>query len=376
MARDGSGNYNLPAGNPVVTGTSISSTVQNNTMTDVAAALTQSVSKDGQTAMTGTLNMGNNAISNGASITGTAFIPSGSGIPAVGFYLPSANTIGAAAASAAIGTWGSTGVTAPAFQPSGNSVVPLGMYAGGGGTSLSFSTTTTLRATVNSTGAWTISAPTAGTAFAINGFPTATILSLFTSATGTQQSFTDTTRSATIITVAGGYEFKVTSAHSLSFGANNTSFLSIASAGNITTTAPTSGVGLSVSAVSGTHSTQIGDSANTKYNAGFLEIPQNIQNAAYAPVLADAGKHIYHSDGTARTYTIPANGTVAYPIGTTLTFVNDASAAVNVTIAITTDTLYWAVDGSTGSRTLARYGTATALKVTATRWTISGTGLT
>jgi hypothetical protein len=147
-------------------------------------------------------------------------------------------------------------------------------------------------------------------------------------------------------------------------------------AGNVTIGPPSSGVGLTVSAVSGTHSTKIADSANTSYNAGYLEVPLNTQNTAYTTVLADAGKAIYHSDGTARTYTIDSNANVAYPIGTTLTFVNDASAAVNVTIAITSDTLVLSPGGTTGSRTLAQYGRATAHKVTSTRWIIAGTGLT
>jgi hypothetical protein len=47
-----------------------------------------------------------------------------------------------------------------------------------------------------------------------------------------------------------------------------------------------------------------------------------------------------------------------------------------VSIAITTDTLYQAGTGSTGTRTLAQYGVATALKLTSTTWLISGTGLT
>jgi hypothetical protein len=51
-------------------------------------------------------------------------------------------------------------------------------------------------------------------------------------------------------------------------------------------------------------------------------------------------------------------------------------AAANMTIAITTDTLYFAGTGTTGSRTLAQYGVATALKLTSTTWIISGTGLT
>ena len=57
MSRNGSGTYSLPAGNPVVTGTTISSTWANNTMNDLAAALTDSVAADGQTPMTGNLDL-------------------------------------------------------------------------------------------------------------------------------------------------------------------------------------------------------------------------------------------------------------------------------------------------------------------------------
>ena len=69
MARDGSGNYTLPAGNPVSTGGTISSTWANNTMTDIGSALTQSVSKDGQTAYTGNQPMGGNRHTNVGNAT-------------------------------------------------------------------------------------------------------------------------------------------------------------------------------------------------------------------------------------------------------------------------------------------------------------------
>lgn len=109
---------------------------------------------------------------------------------------------------------------------------------------------------------------------------------------------------------------------------------------------------------------------------GFRHIPQNSQIAAYTLVLADAGKHILHpaADTTARTFTIPANSVVAFPIGTVVTFINQNGGLV--TIAITTDTMRLAGAGTTGSRTLARNGVATAIKITATEWIISGTGLT
>jgi hypothetical protein len=108
---------------------------------------------------------------------------------------------------------------------------------------------------------------------------------------------------------------------------------------------------------------------------GYLEVPQNIQAGNYTCVLSDSAKHIYHASGAAAaTYTIPANSAVAYPIGTTLAFVNDSTNAV--TIAITTDTMALSPAGTTGNRTLAQFGIATAIKVTSTRWLISGTALT
>jgi len=64
MSRNGSGVYSLPAGNPVVTGTTIASTWANNTLSDIATALTGSVASDGQTPITGNLNLNNNKIIN------------------------------------------------------------------------------------------------------------------------------------------------------------------------------------------------------------------------------------------------------------------------------------------------------------------------
>ena len=69
MSRNGSGTYSLPIGNPVVTGTTISSTWANNTLTDIANALTGSLAADGQTTASGNLNMGTNRIINLADPT-------------------------------------------------------------------------------------------------------------------------------------------------------------------------------------------------------------------------------------------------------------------------------------------------------------------
>jgi hypothetical protein len=110
---------------------------------------------------------------------------------------------------------------------------------------------------------------------------------------------------------------------------------------------------------------------------GFRTIPQNSQSADYTCVAADSGKHILHptADTTPRTFTIPANSSVAYPVGTAITFINQNGAGT-VTIGITTDTMRLAGAGTTGNRTLAANGVATAIKTTSTTWIISGTGLT
>lgn len=123
-------------------------------------------------------------------------------------------------------------------------------------------------------------------------------------------------------------------------------------------------------------SARVADYGGTLQTVGYRNVPQNIQAANYNLVLADAGKHIYHASGAGAgdTYTIPANSSVAYDIGTVLTFVNNDSNAVS--IAITTDTMTLAGSTTTGTRTLAQNGIATAIKTTATTWLISGTGLT
>jgi hypothetical protein len=106
---------------------------------------------------------------------------------------------------------------------------------------------------------------------------------------------------------------------------------------------------------------------------GFRTIPQNVQSTNYVTVAADSGKHLFTSTGSI-TFTIAANSSVAYPIGTAITFVN--TNASTISIAINSDVMTLASTTTTGTRTLAQNGVATALKVGATSWLISGTGLT
>ena len=155
--------------------------------------------------------------------------------------------------------------------------------------------------------------------------------------------------------------------------AYNTEWATPAGGGDVV--GPASSVSDRVALFDGTTGKLLKDGGKTI--AEIKQIEQNSQSGAYTLVLSDAGKHIYHpsADTTARTWTIPSNASVAFPIGTAITFVNDSGAGV-ITIAITSDTLVLAGAGTTGSRTLAANGVATALKIGTTRWQINGTGLT
>jgi hypothetical protein len=64
MPFNGSGTYTLPAGNPVISGTVISSVTHNLTMSDLATALTNCITKDGQTAITGNINLNSHKVVN------------------------------------------------------------------------------------------------------------------------------------------------------------------------------------------------------------------------------------------------------------------------------------------------------------------------
>jgi hypothetical protein len=110
---------------------------------------------------------------------------------------------------------------------------------------------------------------------------------------------------------------------------------------------------------------------NSGLSVGYLGIPQNTQGT-YTCVLSDAGKHIFSASG-GLTWTIPANASVAYPIGTALTFVNQGVGTCTIACG---DTMYLVGVGTTGSRSLSAYGLATAIKTTATTWMISGNTLT
>jgi hypothetical protein len=145
--------------------------------------------------------------------------------------------------------------------------------------------------------------------------------------------------------------------------------------GNLAQGANTSGVlGTSKGGIGTTTGVLSNCTVDGTNSVGYLAIPQNVQNGNYTLVASDAGKHIYRQSGSTCTWTIPANSSVPYGIGTALTFIN--LSGTSTTIAITNDFMYLSPTASSGTRTLAAYGSATAIKVNANSWIISGSGLT
>jgi hypothetical protein len=113
-----------------------------------------------------------------------------------------------------------------------------------------------------------------------------------------------------------------------------------------------------------------GTTSTTAASVGYMGTPINTQAGTYTLVISDAGKTIYAGGNL----TIPANSSVAFPVGTIVNVI----ASAGITIAITTDTLQWGgqATSQTGTRTVAIYGMATLVKVTNTIWYISGVGVT
>jgi hypothetical protein len=103
--------------------------------------------------------------------------------------------------------------------------------------------------------------------------------------------------------------------------------------------------------------------------------PVNPQSGNYTLLLSDAGGGIDCTNAGAQTITIPANSATAFPIGTLINIV--VSGTTNVSLAITTDTLTWAGNGGTGTRTLSATlkAAVTLYKRTATNWYVSGSGI-
>lgn len=377
MPRNGSGQYVPPSSsfNPAVPETTIVSEDWNDLLTDMADALTDSLSSDGQTPATERIPFAF-GLSTSAGTVGAPAIAA-TGDLDTGVYFPAANQVGIAVGGAAVALFTSSGValafgdgsvTAPSiyFLSDPNS----GFYHIGadniglalnGVKVLDFLTTG-----LTVTGALIISGATS-----LNGNVT------LGDAAGDTITVTGTATFTQVITASGG----VNGAHNGTVGATTPStgaFTTLTASGATTlngavTLGDAAGDVITSTGVFGiANGGTIVQAAAPATNAiGYLGTPQNAQAGTYGLLMTDIGKDVYFTATT--TVTIPANGSVAIPIGSIIELSVDASHTL--TIAITTDTLRWVPSNTTGSRTLTGPAQCVIQKKTATEWWVSGLGL-
>lgn len=282
--------------------------------------------------LTGTLNgtalafTGNGTIGGTLGVTGAATLSSTLAVTGAVTFSSTLTATGA--------------VTAAALIPTGSTVPANGLYLPSSN-AVAIATNTTLRVTVNSVGTVTIADATSAPSLA-----------------------------------AAKMKFH-TNAGFINPGANlytdSTDALAIGTTGGATVGLYTNGTLRLRVENSSTDAVTAVDDGGSMQTIGWRDCPQNVQDATYSFALADRGKNVHHTSGSGHTWTIPANGSVAFPVGTSIVLTNIGSGAI--TVAITTDTLYWAGLGTTGSRTLSQYGMATLVKISSTAWMISGTGV-
>lgn len=106
-----------------------------------------------------------------------------------------------------------------------------------------------------------------------------------------------------------------------------------------------------------------------------LNILQKTENGNYTLVLTDNSKHIYSANSGAQEITIPTNAAVPFPLGATITVVNNGTTDIDITT--TSLVVYkagtataWPSGGVIGVR-----GMATFLKVDTDTWFVIGAGL-
>jgi hypothetical protein len=116
-----------------------------------------------------------------------------------------------------------------------------------------------------------------------------------------------------------------------------------------------------------------GVAATASRTIGFLGLPRTGAGGTQDLTAEDAGKHIYLTS-SGKSVTIPSNASVPFEIGTTIVIVNGGTGSNS--IEIQNDVLLQIGTGLNGPRQLAQHGMATLLKVEATKWYISGVGLT
>lgn len=373
MPRDSSGNYTLPAGNPVVTGSTISSSWANTTLTDIGSELTDSLDRSGKGAMLAVLKI----VDGSVSTPGLAF----GSEPGTGFYRPSSAILALTITGNQIVTVSTT--AAQIFVPTtitiaDNQAVNIrGANSSRGYNLTFFDTTASAYRGFIGIGIATITGM-AATDFGIAAGAGGSLV------IGTANGGAIATRFGPNGAVTINIPTAVTQALSV-FGAAGTQAAQIIGNG---TTSQSYGLIIQAGTNSSDYATVIqnrsgtlnyfevrgdgivygNDGANI-FELGYKDTPLNTPGGSYTLVASDRGKTINISGST--TITIP-NGVFA--AGAVISFLLSSGTCTLAQGAGMT--LLWAGNGgASGSRTLTGAGLATVVYQAAAQALISGAGL-
>jgi hypothetical protein len=113
---------------------------------------------------------------------------------------------------------------------------------------------------------------------------------------------------------------------------------------------------------------------NKTLTSPVINLSLNAQTGTtYTFVLADNGKLVTASNGSAQTYSIPTNASVAFPVGAQINIIQIGAGQVTIN-AVTSGTTTVASTGATAAapKLRAQYSSATLIKVATDTWYVVG----
>ncbi|MES2497127.1 MAG: hypothetical protein V4618_13520 [Pseudomonadota bacterium] len=119
------------------------------------------------------------------------------------------------------------------------------------------------------------------------------------------------------------------------------------------------------------NSSSVKDATGTARGVGYRDIPLRAATSQQTLALTDVGTMISNTTGG---IVVPTNATVAFRLGSAITFYNASGSTQTVSGAVGV-TLRLSATASTGSRTVAQRGLATIIKVATDEWLVSGSGV-
>lgn len=109
--------------------------------------------------------------------------------------------------------------------------------------------------------------------------------------------------------------------------------------------------------------------------AGYKGLPNIAITGDYTPGLSDAGKAVVHT-GSLHTFTIPANASVAFPVGTIINVVNDPTSSGNLNLTRAGGVSLYLVPLTTdANRAITAGGWCALHKIGTNKWLVSGGGV-